>query len=366
MPSITFELECPVCWDTLHNPVAPPCGHLICESCITLHVSVSTNPFETRCPSCRASFPDVLPNLSLIPNKYRVFITPPLRRVYLRDKVDNSTAVIDDLKSEIVCLETRIKTLESNNENAKRESCVMLDKAKEDARLALDEAKKEVQLALDKVNAEAQLALCEVEKKARRARDRANKDAQLALDKAKDDLRLANLSLEECRAENNVLRSKVKKSRSVRNKSGQSAFSTPSKDTSPRCGTSIKSWPKHVPLPLTDQSLNGYFGLANDMHLISAAQEALAVLSFSPTPPSVASAQSGSSTVSTGSNMPSHATNPATNSVAGENSATSNTPILDPSPTPPLLYPSPSTSPAIQPLDLLADISLIPTHTRAL
>jgi hypothetical protein len=119
------------------------------------------------------SITPVLPNPSLIPSKYHVFINPPLRRVYLGDRVDNE-AVINDLKSEIVCLEAGIETLKSDNESAKRESFRMLD-----------QAKKEAQLALDKVKA----------------------DAQLALNKAEDDLRLANLSLEECRAENNALKS---------------------------------------------------------------------------------------------------------------------------------------------------------------
>ena len=138
---------------------------------------------------------------------------------------------------------------------------------------------------------------------------------------------------------------RIKKSRSIRNATGQSAFNTPSKNTSPRCGNcTIKSSPERVQLFPADQSF-GYFGLANDMLLISAAREALVTLSSSPTPPSVAPAQSGSSTVSTGNNTPSHDTNQVTaetTSVAGESSATSDTPILDPSPTPPLLYPSPS------------------------
>jgi hypothetical protein len=138
-----------------------------------------------------------MPNLYLIPNKYHVFIKPPLRRVYLGDRVDNNKAVFDDFKSKIVSLEARIETLQSDNESAKRELCVMLDKAKEDARVALDEAKKEALLALD-----------EAEKEARLVRYKANKDARLALAKAKEELRLANLSLKECKAENSALKSK--------------------------------------------------------------------------------------------------------------------------------------------------------------
>lgn len=158
-------------------------------------LSVACTYSSTHYPPLISITP-VLANLFLIPNKYHVFINPPLRRVYLGDRVDNNKAVINDLKSNIVCLEARIETLDSGNESAKRELNLLLDKAKEDALLALYEAKKEAQLALD-----------EVEKEARLARDKANKDAQLALDKAKDDLRLVNLSLEEVRAENNALKS---------------------------------------------------------------------------------------------------------------------------------------------------------------
>lgn len=119
------------------------------------------------------SITPVLPNLSLIPKKYHMFINPPLRRVYLGDMVDNE-AVIDDLNSEIVRLKAVIETLKSDNEGTKRESCLMLDKAKENARLAVDGVKLVAQLSLEKIQ---------------------------------DDLRLANISLEECRAENNALKS---------------------------------------------------------------------------------------------------------------------------------------------------------------
>ncbi|KAN0121331.1 hypothetical protein V8E52_003919 [Russula decolorans] len=141
----------------------------------------------------------------------------------------------------------------------------MLDKAKEDA--LVDEANKHAQK-------EARLQV---------ARDKANKDAKLALDKVKEDLRFANLSLEECRAENNALK-----------------FSN----------CTIKSSPKPVQVPPAYQ-IFGYFDLGNDMRLISAAQEALVALSSSSTPPSVA-VESGSSAVSTSSNMPSNATNQVT------------------------------------------------------
>ena len=286
------------------------------------------------------SITPVLANLSLIPDKYHIFINPPLRRVYLGDRVDDSKAVIDDLKSKIVSLEAHVETLKSSNESTER------------AWLTLEKNHKDIM--------EAHLAFASL------ALDEANKDTQLALDKAKDDLRLANLNLEECRAENIALRSRwvthsflrqsrirlscarVIKSRSLGNTTRQSALNTLWKGTSPQCrNRTIKPLPTRVQLSPANRSF-GCFGLPNDMRLTSAAQEALAVLSLSSssTPPSFASApsatlaQGGSSTMSTGSNMLSHATNRviAATTLAGESSATSTTPILDP-PTPPLLYP---------------------------
>ena len=301
-------------------------------------LTVACNYSSSHYPPLNSITP-VLANLSLIPNKYHIFINPPLRRVYLGDRVDDSKTVIDDLKSKIVSLEAHVETLKSSNESTER------------AWLALEKN--------HKVIMEAYLAFASL------ALDKANKDTQLALDKAKDDLRLANLNLEECRAENIALRSRwvthsflrqsrirlscarVIKSRSLGNTSGQSALNTLWKGTSPQCSNrTIKPLPTRVQLSPANRSF-GCFGLPNDMRLISAAQEALAVLSSSSTPPSFASApsvtlaQSGSSTMSTGSNMPSHATNRVTEAttLAGESSATSNTPILDRSPTPPLLYP---------------------------
>jgi hypothetical protein len=153
-------------------------------------LSVACTYLLTHHPPLTSITP-VLANLSFIPDKYHVFINPPLRRVYLGDRVDNK-AIINDLQSKIVRLELRIETIKSASLSAIREKQISIQKA----HFALYEAKKEAQLALD-----------EAEKAARIARDKASKDAQLALYKAGDDLRLANLSLEEVRAENNALKS---------------------------------------------------------------------------------------------------------------------------------------------------------------
>ena len=144
------------------------------------------------CPVCRAPFSTgsvylislvlspadmtltfpVLVDLSTIPKKYRVFTSPPLRRVYLGDVEDNSRAVVDDLKLEIANLKAQIETLNRDNYESSLKGWLS------GARWALDEAKEEKRLALDK----------------------ANEEARAALDKAKEETRIANQSLEELRA----------------------------------------------------------------------------------------------------------------------------------------------------------------------
>jgi hypothetical protein len=150
----------------------------------------------------------VLADLSLIPNKYHVFINPPLRRVYLEDKADNSKAVINQLKSKIIFLEARVELLKSDNVCTEREYRLALDKAKEDARLALDEARKEARIDLDKAKADAQVALDEVKHEARLAQAKTNKEARLALDKANKGLHIANLGLKELRHKHDELKSR--------------------------------------------------------------------------------------------------------------------------------------------------------------
>ncbi|KAI0288456.1 hypothetical protein BC826DRAFT_884626, partial [Russula brevipes] len=74
--------ECPICLETLRDTVVTPCGHLTCEPCIKKHIRVSPGSYQSTCPTCRAPFPTVQADLSVIPKKYHVFISPPLRRVY--------------------------------------------------------------------------------------------------------------------------------------------------------------------------------------------------------------------------------------------------------------------------------------------
>ena len=152
----------------------------------------------------------VLPDLSTIPKKYRVFASPPLRRVYLGDGEDNSRAVIDHLKLEIANVKARNESLLSGThwllDLAKEERRLALDEVNKEARAALDKAKEEKRLALDNVIEEARAALDKAKEEKRLALDKANEEARAALDKAKEETRIANQSLEELRAEYDALK----------------------------------------------------------------------------------------------------------------------------------------------------------------
>lgn len=49
------ELSCPICLNTLIEPLKLHCGHAFCRMC--LHLSIRMSPDGRRCPMCRAGMP---------------------------------------------------------------------------------------------------------------------------------------------------------------------------------------------------------------------------------------------------------------------------------------------------------------------
>jgi len=107
MSSTANALKCPICLDTCVDPVAPPCGHITCHSCIRLHILASPHPFLATCPMCSDVFATVMPDLDVIPLEYHEFIYPPLCFIALADGNDHSQEAIDFLKHENSILRIR-------------------------------------------------------------------------------------------------------------------------------------------------------------------------------------------------------------------------------------------------------------------
>ncbi|KAI9458186.1 hypothetical protein BJY52DRAFT_1119913 [Lactarius psammicola] len=76
---------CAICLDSLKSPVALPCGHVYCHTCISEAINATAGPSSpiTHCPTCREPVSTVTPNPLLIPAHLRPYILPPFRRLYL-------------------------------------------------------------------------------------------------------------------------------------------------------------------------------------------------------------------------------------------------------------------------------------------
>lgn len=55
-PPNTFPLMCPVCRDQLSHPVALPCGHVFCQTCINRIATIDSTGHRLTCPVCRRRF----------------------------------------------------------------------------------------------------------------------------------------------------------------------------------------------------------------------------------------------------------------------------------------------------------------------
>ncbi|KAH9000422.1 hypothetical protein EDB92DRAFT_1789511, partial [Lactarius akahatsu] len=126
-------------------------GHLSCGACMGTHVRASRDPYEATCPTL--PMVPLTPDMSMIPKEYHVFISPSLRRVYLRDGEDTSRALIDGLNTEITLLKARVGTLRRDKDllmdrcEASQSAVSRLTSDECNARLELVKAKEEVRIA---------------------------------------------------------------------------------------------------------------------------------------------------------------------------------------------------------------------------
>lgn len=118
--------------------------------------------------------------MSIVPKKYHVFISPPLRRVFFGDSDDSSREVIEKLNAEVAVLKARVGSL-------KRDKDLLMDRCEA------------AQCALTRLTSD--------ERAARLARDEAKelvRVAKLIIKKAREDARVAKHTLRELQMENDT------------------------------------------------------------------------------------------------------------------------------------------------------------------
>ncbi|KIM90336.1 hypothetical protein PILCRDRAFT_180012 [Piloderma croceum F 1598] len=106
--------DCTICLDPLKSAVVIPCGHVYCEECLTSHIQTGDDANSSHCPSCRAKFNIVLPNLQYVPTKYHAYILPPIRKLYLSKPSSSPPAQIQ-AEAQITTLQAQIKSLSTSN-----------------------------------------------------------------------------------------------------------------------------------------------------------------------------------------------------------------------------------------------------------
>ena len=97
--------------------------------------------------------------MAIIPKRYRVFISPPLRRVFLGDCDDSGKEAIEKLNAEVATLKARVRSL-------KRDKVLVMDRceAAQSALTRLTSDERTARLARDKAREDARVAKLELRK----------------------------------------------------------------------------------------------------------------------------------------------------------------------------------------------------------
>ncbi|KII85961.1 hypothetical protein PLICRDRAFT_178261 [Plicaturopsis crispa FD-325 SS-3] len=76
-------MTCSICLEPLKLPVSVPCGHIHCEQCLAQYIRQGADVVRSSCPTCRAPFNIMTPDLAYVPEKLHEFMLPAVRRVYV-------------------------------------------------------------------------------------------------------------------------------------------------------------------------------------------------------------------------------------------------------------------------------------------
>ncbi|KAJ3735066.1 hypothetical protein DFJ43DRAFT_1060370 [Lentinula guzmanii] len=103
--------QCTICLSEMNDPVCIPCGHLYCSQCLSDYIaSSSEDGYTTLCPTCRALFSIVSPELTCLPKHVHRYITPSIRRVYL------DSSAVQSLQQKLVTSQNQVRNLKKESE----------------------------------------------------------------------------------------------------------------------------------------------------------------------------------------------------------------------------------------------------------
>ncbi|KAK0214894.1 hypothetical protein IW262DRAFT_1321310 [Armillaria fumosa] len=107
--------QCTICLCDYKEPVSIPCGHVYCMTCLSDYISSSgKDGFTAKCPTCRAKFTIVVPELHSVAKQFHRYVTPSIRRVFIEP---NPSETYEELKHRLEVAEARNATLERDNQD---------------------------------------------------------------------------------------------------------------------------------------------------------------------------------------------------------------------------------------------------------
>ncbi|KAK0436861.1 uncharacterized protein ARMOST_17152 [Armillaria ostoyae] len=105
--------QCTICLCDYKEPVSIPCGHVYCMQCLSDYISTSgKDGFTAKCPTCRAKFTIVVPELHSVAKQFHRYVTPSIRRVFIEP---NPSETYEELKHRLEVSEARNAALERDN-----------------------------------------------------------------------------------------------------------------------------------------------------------------------------------------------------------------------------------------------------------
>ncbi|KAL0953919.1 hypothetical protein HGRIS_005085 [Hohenbuehelia grisea] len=106
---------CSICLQCSSDPVSIPCGHIYCAECLSECVNTEEDDFTAKCPTCRAEFTTVNPDLSLLPKKYHQYVLPSIRRLFI------DMTEFEAMQRKTKDLEKKVRALEKDREQLMRQ-----------------------------------------------------------------------------------------------------------------------------------------------------------------------------------------------------------------------------------------------------